>query len=232
MKTKHYYFKYCLHSITSLFLAFILLWIMQYLLIQAGAILSGFQGQITFNGLVLSVISRSWLLRQVVSLYFFPYIAIVFIYLIFSTKRYFGKSIWLHLFYGWVSALLLVHVFFLPVWNFINKEGLYYVLQWLNISDTVQLYLGSLGCLILLYNQFKLSQIFSSSLHLSTPIDTKVDFIKIVFSIWFIPIIFTLVLGYFYNINIMSVEIVIVILIVFIMLLFNLPLIIKYKVII
>jgi hypothetical protein len=136
-------------------------------LVHLGASLSGFQGAIGWEGTEITALSDSWSRNQVLWIYLFPYLGILIAYIAFSFRRHPRKvkSKAIQLLWTWAYLLTMVWVFFMPLCNIYNRQGIHYALNWLHISIQVQYLIGIMFWVLFLLRMFRLAPLFSMCLH-------------------------------------------------------------------
>ncbi len=182
--------KILLKSTLVLFAVFALMQIIHWLSMITGAYLSHFEGKIYWDKFMFYASSGKWYRRQIVLIYLLPYVVFLGIYFIlFSKKRTaLNKSNYYHLFYGWGYVLMHVLVMFLPLWQIINKKGIYYALAWLRLPYIDQIVLGVFLTILFLYGILRVSRIFSFLINSDDKIYlNRKEILNQIIFIWFLP---------------------------------------------
>jgi len=182
-----------LKSLLSLIFAFAVVQLLQRGFISLGAYISDFNGQLLWRDFVFSASSDKWSLSQVLWIYLFPYIGFLVIYIVIFLRRSHPIKIpqRLLLVYGWAYMIILALVFFLPLWEILNRKGIYFALEWINFTSVEQVVLGILLMLFFIIRVFRFSSIFSTSLILpSNQFINPHQIIGQIPFLWYIPFLF------------------------------------------
>ena len=195
-------------STLSLIVVFLVIIFTQWALIQLGAYMNGFEGQIVFKFLSSTGSAESWKRTQVMWIFLGPYLGLVVLYFILRWQRNYPVKLppWLQLIQSWSYFIILLFVFFMPLVDIIYKQGLYHALNWLHISRLLQFVFGIAMWLIFIYKAFHVSVLFSTSLQLPSPKinndwrtnfsrDSKQILIQLLF-LWYIPVVILSILIY------------------------------------
>ena len=152
-----------LKSTVVLLIVFSLLQLIQWLSMLTGAYFSHFEGKIFWENFMFYGSSVKWYRKQVVLLYLLPYVVFLVLYFIlFARKRAaLNKSAYYHLFYGWGFGLMHVLVLFLPLWQILNKQGIYYAFSWLMLPYRDQVIVGLFLMIPFIYGILRISTAFS-----------------------------------------------------------------------
>jgi hypothetical protein len=194
-------FKRAALSTACLLSGFLFMQFLQWVFIFTGSYLSDFQGNIKWHDFIFYATAKQWNFKQVLSLFLLPDLVFFIMYLVLSIrkKRFVDKPVLFHLFYSWFYLLLTVRVLFLPLWQIVDKNGVYYALSWLRISRTEQLITGMVLMTVYLLTVFRISTMFSSGLMVQTKrfLNKKIILPQLIF-LWLIPfLVFTLLLFFF-----------------------------------
>lgn len=191
--------KLTIQSAISLIAVYFMLLTFQWTIMLLGAWVSGFEGQISFETMSPIASAELWTKQQVFWIYFMPYIGLIGLYLIIRWQRRYPISIpaWIQLLQSWTYLLILLFVFFIPLVDIINKQGLYHALNWLHISRLIQFLFGVALLMIFVYKAFHVVVLFSTSLQLSSKIITQPKQIlhQLPF-LWYLPVVFLTIIIY------------------------------------
>lgn len=179
---------------STLFLVFVfaVMVMLQWVAMQTGAYVSGFEGLIILEGITPIAVSDLWYKSQVMWIYLMPYGVFVIIFTLVAWKRSYPTELppWIQLLQSWSYVVLLLTVFFIPLWEILNQSGIYYALNWLHIDMLLQFAFGIFMWLILLTRVLHVSVLFSTSLIIPPcktiipmQIMTQLPFL------WYIPLI-------------------------------------------
>ena len=195
-------------STLSLIVVFLVIIFTQWALIQLGAYMNGFEGQIVFKFLSSTANAESWNKTQVMWIYLVPYLVLVILYISLKWHRNYPVTLpsWLQLIQSWIYLLILLFVFFMPLVDILNKQGLYHALNWLHISRLIQFVFGIAMWLIFIYKAFHVSALFSTSLQLPSPKtnndwrtnfsrESKQILIQLPF-LWYLPLVLLTIMIY------------------------------------
>lgn len=173
-----------------LLVAFATLFIFRWALLQFGVYVSDFEGHLELKGLEFIISSDTWNWMQVLWIYLFPYIGLLFVYVAISKHRKYPSKYptWLLLLHSWTYLLTLVLVFFNPLLEIIYREGLYHALNWLHINRTFQLIFGIVLWIYLIFRMFRIASLFSVYLFIpSTKLTTPKQITPQLIYLWYIP---------------------------------------------
>lgn len=193
------YINLTIWSTFSLIVVYVILLAFQWAIMLLGAWISGLEGQIIFEMISPIASAESWTQQQVLWIYLAPYIGLICLYLLLRWQRRYpiGILAWIQLVQSWTYLLILLFVFFMPLVDIINKQGLYHALNWLHISRSIQFVFGISMWIIFIYKAFHVAALFSTSLQLPSEINTKPKQIlsKLPF-LWYLPVAFLAILIY------------------------------------
>jgi len=195
-------------SSVSLIITFLIIIIFYWALMHIGAYISNLDGQVLFKFLLPTASAESWNKTQVMWIYLVPYLVLVILYISLKWHRNYPVTLpsWLQLIQNWTYLLIMLFVFFMPLVDIINKQGLYHALNWLHINRLIQFAFGVAMWLIFIYKAFHVSVLFSTSLQLPSPKtnndwranfsrDPKQILIQLLF-LWYIPVVVLSILIY------------------------------------
>ena len=192
--------KIMLTSTTSIILVYVGLNLFRWLIMEIGAYFSGFEGDIIWNISNITAVSEHWTWSQVMLLYLAPYLAMLFLYAVVNWRRKYPVTIprWLQLFQSWSFILLLLNVFFMPIFEILTKHGLYHALNWLGVGSILQYVFGIMMILFFVYSSFNLSTLTSTLLNIPNNklITPKIVLIQLPY-IWYIPIAILILVVFF-----------------------------------
>ena len=179
-------------SILFLVFTFATMVMLQWVSMHIGADISGFDGSIVLEGLTPIAASEIWTRSQVLWIYLMPYGVFVVIFILVAWQRRYPTELrpWLQLLQSWSYVVLLLTVFFMPLWEILNQYGIYHALNWLPIDRAIQLIFGIIMWIILFTRVLHISVLFSTSLQIpsSKVINPKQIMIQLPF-LWYIPLI-------------------------------------------
>ena len=192
MQSKLPFIRMIFQSTLFLVFAFAALVFLQLATMQTGAYVSGFEGLIILEGITTIAVSNLWYKSQVMWIYLMPYGVFVMIFTLVAWQRRYPTEIpmWVQLLQSWTYVVLLLTVFFMPLWEILNQRGIYYALNWLHIDMLLQFAFGIFMWLILLTRVLHISILFSTSLIIppSKTIIPKQIMIQLPF-LWYIPLL-------------------------------------------
>jgi len=178
-------------STSSLIFVFFVLNLVRWFIMEFGAYMSGFDGDVIWGMSYIKATSDHWSWNQVMWIYFAPYIALLFLFAITNWRRKYPSSIapWLQLIQSWAFLLLALYVFFMPLIEVLTQQGIYYALSWLGIGRYLQVTFGILMFMFFIYKAFNVSALFSTLLKVSVNklITPKKVLVQLPI-IWYIPI--------------------------------------------
>ncbi len=185
-------------SMAGLFIAYAVIQFFQWLLVSAGAYLTGFQGNIQWAPFAIYATAGHWSPKQVFSLYLIPYLVFLLLWLLLRAKQKVvtGKPLFYHLMKAWLFMLLLIKVLFFPFWQIISKSGVYYPLAWMGMTKTQQTGIAAVLLVLFIIYSTGISQFFGSALDKKgktflRPAEIKQQLIFL----WFVPfVLFSLIL--------------------------------------
>ncbi len=224
-----------IQSFLALMLAYTVFYFFQWAIVEIGAYLSGFNGTIVWNMCSFSARAGKWSRLQVMALYLSPVMVFFLIFLVFSFKPKFPVK-WSKLvlfFYGWFYVLLLVRIFFVPLWEIVGKEGVYYALEWLRFYRPEQLFLAVILAILFIISLFNVSSLFSAGFIVSTGkfLKPKDIFPQLPY-VWYIPLsILTIIIFVFSDLHFLPSCITLLMGILFLMAV-NTPVVVRYQVLV
>ncbi len=114
-------------STLSLLLAWALLQLMEGALLEAGARLSGFNGQVVWHAFVFRVPVQQGDLKQIFFLSLFPWLVFVLWLILFPVRFNPAKNKheFFRLLKAWIFLLVLVRVLWMPAWETVYRTGIY-----------------------------------------------------------------------------------------------------------
>lgn len=160
-----------------------------------GAVLFAFEDVIQLENLNLNSFYNKWIVTNNEIppwIYLMPFMGYFLIYNFLSINRKFPVTLnlFIQLLQSWGFLLLLVFLFFMPLAEIINKQGIYYSLLWLHTNYTKQLIFGVVLVIFGLYRSVNISQLFSTTLIVKPNKKLSVSYIiKQLIFIWYIPFI-------------------------------------------
>jgi len=192
MMKKKSHIKMLMLSSLSLILAYTGLLFIIYSLVSIASYITGFEGVISLDFFGVKANAQNWNIYQVLAIYLLPFLIFLSINSFLRKLHKFPKeySNFTMLFYSWLYCLNLILLFFIPIWDVINKSGIYYALSWLNFTLLEQYFFGIIMMFIFLYKMFQISSVFSSALALdnSNFIQSK-QIMSFLPFIWYIPVL-------------------------------------------
>jgi len=177
-------------STLSLVFVFGVMQLLQWCFVFLGASFSGFEGQFVWEGFTIKINSTQWNMAEVLWIYLFPYFGFIIAYFILNLQRKhpINKPNWALMILNWAYLLIVIQVFFLPLWEIINYKGIYHALLWLNFSRWEQFVFGAFMMMIFIFRNFRVSSIFSSSLILpSNKFIRRSQILPQLIFLWLIP---------------------------------------------
>jgi len=153
-------------STLSLISVFAIIQLLQYSFVHFAAYISDFEGEIVWNYFTTTVNTESWSFKQVILMYLSPFASFLFLFILlnFLPKAKQKNNTWLLFIYNWAYLLLLLKVFFMPIFEIINHKGIYHALNWLYFSRTEQFLFGIIMLLFFAFRIFRTASFFSRSL--------------------------------------------------------------------
>lgn len=158
--------RFAIVSTLTLSLLLAILFILKWCLIQIGVYISGFEGQIVINYFKIDALSDNWNLSQVLWIYLFPYVSIIIIYFVINWRPQHPIKISFFLLFmrSWAYLLIILLVFFMPIYEILSRQGIYFALNWLYINHTFQLLFGVIMLIYLFVRAFRIATLFSAAL--------------------------------------------------------------------
>jgi len=192
MMKKKSHIKTLILSSLSLLLAYTGLLFIIYSLVSIVSYFTDFEGVISLDFFGVIANAQNWNIYQVLAVYLLPFLIFLTINSFLRKLHKFPKdySNFTLLVYSWLYCLNLILLFFMPIWDVINKSGIYYALSWLNFTLLEQYVFGILMLFIFLYKIFHISSVFSSALPLdnSNFIQSK-QIMSFLPFIWYFPVL-------------------------------------------
>lgn len=186
-----------LTSVLSLLFAFAALILLNWCSTLFGVYISGFEGVVEWEGMSALALSDTWNLSQVLWIYLFPYLVYIAIYFLLDRLRrhFFNMPSWILLPTSWAYLAILLWVFFTPFLEILNQKGIYYALNWLNMSRLVQYIFGIGLWIFLFYRSFSIARLFSRSLVVPADKITTASMItrQLPF-LWYIPFLILIII--------------------------------------
>jgi len=165
--------------------------LIQLLLMHLGAFLSHFSGVISWHGMRWIASAQSWGWWQVMGLFLLPYLgmAVLYVFISWHRQQIFKFPAWLLLLRNWLYVILLVMVFYMPMWDILQRHGIYHVFNWLYIGRKIQLLFGLVMWMLFLIRLFRSSSLFSSNLVLqANQYVTSKQIGDQLYFLWYIPL--------------------------------------------
>jgi hypothetical protein len=133
---------------------------------EAGASITHFEGQIGWEGLTPMASAHDWNWTQVMAIYLMPYVGMMLLFSLLSRRRQHPINVpgWLLILRNWLYILTLLWVAYMPIWDILTQNGLYFAFTWLSISTTVQFSFGILMLVFFIIKLFRVAALFSASL--------------------------------------------------------------------
>jgi hypothetical protein len=189
--------KILLASTLSIMLMFFVLNLLKLLIMEVGANISGFDGDIIWCITNTTAVSDDWSWSQVMWLYFAPYLLLFFLYIGINWRQKLPIVIppWLQMIQSWAYVLILMYVFFMPLIEVIYKYGVYHSLNWMGVDRYLQIIISSLLSLYFIYKALNVSKLFSTLLKVPIYeyIKPKQILCKLPY-IWYIPFAFLFII--------------------------------------
>ena len=153
-------------STVSLLLAWALLQLMEGVLLEVGAWLSGFNGHMAWNAFVFRVPAQQGDSKQVFFFFLFPWMVFVLWLILFPVRFSPAKKKreFFRLLKGWVFLLVLVRALWMPLWEIIYQRGLYYAFGQFYFFRNASSLIGIALFLGFLLAVFRVSTLFAGSL--------------------------------------------------------------------
>ena len=191
-----------LMSTLSLLIVFFLIQLLQWFFVQLGAYISGFDGQIVWRAFTSVATSESWNFRQVIGMYFFPFVGFLLFYILLEMFQRHPRKManWILLTYAWAFLLVLVMALFMPLMEIIKRQGIYHALNWLSFSRLEQLIFGVILAIFFIFKMFRISVLFSTSLQLpSFQFVEKRQITNQLLYLWFIPFVILAIIVFLFS---------------------------------
>ncbi len=190
-----------------------------WLLMKAGALISGFDGQIVLSGFYNYVICKGqWTYYNVYWIYLLPWFGWLLIYMLLSYNRKFPTKLplFVQMMQGWMVAVVMINSFWMPLVDIITHTGIYHALQWMGISYILQITMGIVIALYFIYKQFVLSPLFSTTVNLpQMDIPRKSIATQLTF-VWYLPVVVVVMLFLFlFGVSFLSIGVAFFVIVVF-----------------
>ena len=178
-------------STVSLLLVFFLIQFFQWCFMQLGAYISDFEGQVIWNKFAITATSETWNFEQVMWIYLSPFAGFLVLYILLNLfpRHPLKMANWILLTYAWAFLLVLLMVFFMPITEIIQRQGIYHALNWLYFSRIEQAVVVIIVFFFLMFKLFSISALFSTSLKLpSFQMLEKKQIANQLLYLWYIPL--------------------------------------------
>ncbi len=132
--------KNIVQSFLVMIVSYMVIWFLKLGLLIFGSKISGLDGDIIIDKLMIGVVSKDWNTYQVLTVYLLPFLILMLLTFIISRRFYYPIRISkiLVLTKSWIFIFLMIEAFVLPVVSIIVKSDIYYPLTWLGLSRIEQ----------------------------------------------------------------------------------------------
>ena len=184
-------------STLSLLLAWALLQVMEGVLLEAGAWLSGFNGHVVWQAFAFRVPVQQKGFEQSFFLSLFPWLVFLLWALLFPVRFNPAKKKceFFRLLKGWIFLLVLIRALWMPLCEIIYKKGLYYAFEQIHFFRNGPYLTGIALFLGFLMVVFRVSTLFAGSLPVPADRFLKSSDIRPrLIYLWFTPVVVFLIL--------------------------------------